>query len=213
METIIRGLKGDRIFFTSDTHFNHSSIIRHCNRPFANIEQMNEALIENWNRVVGKNDKVFHLGDFSFGGTAQWNKILDQLNGKIYLIIGNHDIKNMRNAVIGRFEQVAFQMYLEIEKQEIVLNHNPFLCYGGSYNNVWQLFGHVHTRENNTGLDAPRLSVLFPRQYDVGVDANNFTPISFKQVSDIIKQQILQSNEKIYNTDNREADASTGKSM
>ena len=133
METIIRGLKGDRIFFTSDTHFNHSSIIRHCNRPFANIEQMNEALIENWNRVVGKNDKVFHLGDFSFGGTAQWNKILDQLNGKIYLIIGNHDIKNMRNAVIGRFEQVAFQMYLEIEKQEIVLNHHPFLCYGGYY--------------------------------------------------------------------------------
>ena len=178
METIIRGLKGDRIFFTSDTHFNHSSIIRHCNRPFANIEQMNEALIENWNRVVGKNDKVFHLGDFSFGGTAQWNKILDQLNGKIYLII-----------------EVAFQMYLEIEKQEIVLNHHPFLCYGGSYNNVWQLFGHVHTRENNTGLDAPRLSVLFSRQYDVGVDANNFTPISFKQVSDIINQQILQSNE------------------
>lgn len=54
METIIRGLKGDRIFFTSDTHFNHSSIIRHCNRPFADVEQMNKVLIENWNSVIGR---------------------------------------------------------------------------------------------------------------------------------------------------------------
>ena len=57
---------GDKVFFTSDTHFYHANIINFCKRPFANVETMNEALIENWNAVVGANDIVFHLGDFCF---------------------------------------------------------------------------------------------------------------------------------------------------
>ncbi len=195
METIMRGLKPDGLFFTSDTHFNHANILDYCQRPFDNIEQMNEALINNWNRVVGKNDIVFHLGDFSFGGAAYWNNILDRLNGKIHLVVGNHDLRNMRPSIMSRFECVAMQMYIEVEEQPIYLNHNPFLCYGGSYDNVWQLFGHVHTRQNNTGQDAPRLNVLFPTQYDVGVDANNYTPVSFRQIKDIINKQIRKRNE------------------
>ena len=195
METIIRGLKPDGLFFTSDTHFNHINILDYCQRPFANIEEMNETLIGNWNRVVGKNDIVFHLGDFSFGGAAYWNNILDQLNGKIYLVLGNHDLRNIRPSVLSRFERVAMQMYIEVEEQPIYLNHNPFLCYGGSYDNFWQLFGHVHTRKNNTGQDAPRLKMLFPTQYDVGVDANNYTPVSFRQVKEIINQQIRERDE------------------
>lgn len=66
------------------------------------------------------------------------------------------------------------------------------LCYGGSYNGTWQLFGHVHTSRNNTGKDAPRLSMLLPTQYDVGVDNNDFTPVSFAQVKAIIEKQIEQ---------------------
>lgn len=83
---------GDKVFFTSDTHFKHANIIKFCERPFGSIEEMNEALIANWNRVVGKDDFVFHLGDFCFGGSEAWNSILDRLNGKIYLVLGNHDI-------------------------------------------------------------------------------------------------------------------------
>ena len=63
----------------------------------------------------------------------------------------------------------------------------------GSYNGTWQLFGHVHTSRNNTGKDAPRLSMLLPTQYDVGVDNNDFTPVSFVQVKAIIEKQIEQS--------------------
>lgn len=62
----------EHTFFTSDTHFNHANIIRFCNRPFKDVEQMNETLIANWNRVVGTNDIVFHLGDFCLGGAAEY---------------------------------------------------------------------------------------------------------------------------------------------
>ena len=185
---------GDKVFFTSDTHFYHANIINFCKRPFANVETMNEALIENWNEVVGANDIVFHLGDFCFGGSAEWTNILNRLNGKIYLIIGNHDLKNLRKGYYKRFEEVVMQMHIEVDKQRIYLNHCPFLCYAGAYDGVWQLFGHVHTCENNIGKDAPRLNMIFPTQYDVGVDNNNFTPVSFDQVKQIIEKQIEQFN-------------------
>lgn len=79
----------DHTFFTSDTHFGHANIIRFCNRPFRNVEEMNEALIENWNLVVSEDDTVFHLGDFAFGGSNVWKSIIPRLNGHINLIIGN----------------------------------------------------------------------------------------------------------------------------
>ena len=183
---------GDKVFFTSDTHFYHSNIINFCGRPFKNVEVMNETLIANWNSVVGPGNIVFHLGDFCLGGSAEWTNILNRLNGKIYLIVGNHDIKNLRQGYYSRFEHIAMQMHIEVGRQKIYLNHCPFLCYGGAYRNTWQLFGHVHTSKQNTGIDAPRLHMLFPTQYDVGVDNNNFTPVSFEQVKRIIERQVEQ---------------------
>ena len=106
---------------------------------------MNETIISNWNRVVGPEDIVFHLGDFCLGGSAEWVNVLNRLNGKIYLISGNHDIKNLRQNYTKYFELIVMQMYIEVDKQKIYLNHCPFLCYGGSYNGTWRLFGHVHT--------------------------------------------------------------------
>ena len=82
----------EKTFFTSDTHFGHANIIRLCNRPFKDVEEMNEKLIENWNKVVPEDGTVFHLGDFAFGGSALWNSVIPRLNGQIYLIIGNHEI-------------------------------------------------------------------------------------------------------------------------
>ena len=157
---------GSKVFFTSDTHFYHGNIIRFCNRPFKDVEMMNETIISNWNNTVGQDD------------------------GKIYLIMGNHDLKNIRQGYINRFEHVVMQMHIEVGKQRIYLNHYPFLCFDGGYKDVWQLFGHVHTRKNNTGIDAARLQYLYPTQYDVGVDNNNFTPVSFEQVKKIVNKQI-----------------------
>lgn len=179
----------EHTFFTSDTHFGHANIIRFCNRPFKNVEEMDEVLIENWNQVVSDDDTVFHLGDFAFGGSNVWKSIIPRLNGHINLIIGNHDRKNLRQGYMSSFGMVVPQLQIEIEGNPIYLNHYPFLCYGGSYRGVWQLFGHVHSGPNAEGLDISRLNTLFPTQYDVGVDNNDYAPISYKEVKAKIEYQ------------------------
>ena len=91
------------------------------------------------------------------------------------------------------FDMIVPQLQIEIENNSIYLNHYPFLCYGGSYRGVWQLFGHVHSGPQADGLDISRLGVLLPTQYDVGVDNNNFTPISYKEVKEKIEYQKNES--------------------
>lgn len=89
---MITRFSGDGLFFTSDTHFGHKHILEFCKRPFSSIEEHDEQLIANWNSVVGVDDTIFHLGDFAFGGYPFWKKIVEQLNGHIILVIGNHKI-------------------------------------------------------------------------------------------------------------------------
>ena len=184
----------EQVWFISDTHFGHENIIRFCNRPFQNAEEMNAELIRRWRETVPEDGIVFHLGDFAHGSSRLWNDILCALTGRKYLILGNHDIKNIRQGFMSRFELVTQQMTIRVGGQAIVLNHNPFLCYGGSYRDVWQLFGHVHSGPaSNTGLDHPRLKMLFPLQYDVGVDNNDFRPVSFSEVKAKIEAQVSEA--------------------
>ena len=201
METV-QPLKLDstkqNIWFTSDLHFNHANIIKFCNRPWKTTEEMDEALISNWNSVVKPNDLIFDLGDFAFADRDKWIELLKQLNGKHYLILGNHDITRWPgNKVLPLFERVEHQLTLKIDGRKVYLNHYPFLCYGGTYRDststVYQLFGHIHSGPNCSGLDSDRLINLFPYQYDVGVDNNNYTPISWEQVKDKINNQIINA--------------------
>ena len=195
---------GEKIYFTSDGHANHENIIKFCKRPFENIQEMNQELIRKWNEKVPKDGIVFHLGDFSWGGYNAWKDFREQLNGDIILIKGNHDIKNLTPQAVGLFKHVTQQMFIEIEGRKVYLNHVPFLCYGGTYRDqkglVYQLFGHVHLsniKERNTGRDCERCyQMLFPTQYDVGVDFNDFTPISWYEVNKRISEQI-ETNQNI----------------
>ena len=100
-------------------------------------------------------------------------------------------MKQIKQGVMGRFEHVTQQMTIRVGGQTIVLNHNPFLTFGGAYRNVWQLFGHVHSGPlSKQGKDIGRLAYLLPRQYDVGVDNNDFRPVSFIEVRAKIEEQI-----------------------
>ena len=192
------------LFFTSDTHFNHQRIISFCDRPFENVEQMNEALIYNWNNTVGAKDIVFHCGDFVFGGSEAWHKILSRLNGKIYLILGNHEIKNFRQGYANRFEDVSEQITVDIGKKRLILTHYPLLCYHGTWNteqNHWNIHGHIHIckkKEANIGRDFERMSMAFPTQYDVGVDLNDYTPISFDKLKSKIQYQIDNNTNELH---------------
>ena len=192
---------GSKVFFTSDTHWGHTNILEFCNRPYKNVEEMNHCLIDNWNKKVPADGLVFHLGDFAWGGYPFWKNIRDQLNGKIILIKGNHDEKNLTTTGAQElFEHIAYQMKIRVEGRAIYLNHNPFLCYGGTYRDpkglVYQAFGHVHSGPGAKGLDVERLGVLFPTQYDVGVDNNNYEPISWAEFNEKIGKQLLKSKFK-----------------
>lgn len=201
----IHAFNPENLFFTSDTHFSHENIIRFCGRPFSSVEEMNEEMIRRWNEKVPEDGVVFHLGDFAFGNTKAWTGPLDRLHGKIHLILGNHDIRGIRQSFRDRFESIYMQRLVMIDDRRIYLNHYPFLCYAGTYRSeedaVWQLFGHVHTRPADAnieiaGRDDKRMFMLFPHQYDVGVDLNDFTPLSYYEVKEKIEEQVRQHKDK-----------------
>ena len=193
---MITKFSGEGLWFTSDTHFNHANILKFTNRPFENIAEHDEALIKNWNDRVGNDDTVFHLGDFCFGSPQKIMEIREKLNGNIILIRGNHDDKNLQRSLWSLFEDVVYQARILVDDRTVYLNHFPFLCfahgsfdlYGDGYS--INLFGHVHSGPNCTTDDNSRLSILYPTQYDVGVDNNNYAPISWNEVKSIIESQI-----------------------
>lgn len=178
----------DKVFFTSDTHFGDEKVLRLCSRPFQNIEEMDDELIRRWNETVPEDGIVFHLGDFGFCNYMRGLELLRKLNGKKYLVLGNHDQQTLCRGHAAMFEGVSQQMNINIDGQRIFLNHCPLLCFPDETRTVWQLFGHVHSGPlNNSGYDLPRLQYLLPRQYDVGVDNNDFRPVSFEKIREIIK--------------------------
>lgn len=198
---------GSKLFLTSDTHFNHEAIIKFCDRPFENVEEMNQKLIENWNKKVPQDGLVFHLGDFAWGGGYEaWKKIREQLNGDIILIKGNHEMKNLSSTAEQElFKFSAWQMIIEVEGRKVLLNHYPFLCYAGVYRDpkglVYNAYGHVHSGPNKKGQDIPRLINCLPTQYDVGVDNNNYEPISWYELNEKIQKQLLKSKFNVKNKD------------
>jgi len=144
----------------SDTHFYHENIIKYCNRPFSTVTEMNFAMIENWNNVVDKDDIVYHLGDFALGRSYDYvkraNAVLDLLNGKKYLIKGNHD----RKVAQLNFEDVFNGLVLD----DCLLSHIP------KETELINIHGHVHDK-------MPFHYMV--NKYNVSVDVIGFTPINF----------------------------------
>lgn len=185
-------LNPNKVWFTSDTHFYHQGIIKFCDRPFESVEHMNQTLINNWNNTIPSDGIVFHLGDFSWSHRIK--DLMYELNGNIILVKGNHDEQNLRKGMYKYFAEMYDQLQIQIGNTIIYLNHYPFLTYAGVYkekNPVIQCFGHIHmSKYKNTGTDAYRYEFLLPSQYDVGVDLNDFTPISFNELKRRVDFQI-----------------------
>ena len=149
-------------FFTGCTHFGHDAIIRLCNRPFSSVEEMDEVLIENWNKTVKKTDLVYHHGDFAYKNRQDSNEILKKLNGKIMLIRGNHD------PVLWGPPTIEYK----VNKKLIVMFHYPIEEWNGYYHG--SLHTHCHTHK-------PEL-VSARRRFNVGVDACGYKPISLDEL-------------------------------
>lgn len=171
-------------FFTSDLHLGHVAVLRMCNRPFANVDQMNKTIIDNINAVVSphNNDELYIIGDISHHISAEeamhW---LNQIKCRnIYLIKGNHD----KTYPEGYFKGIYNLAEVTDQGYNFVLCHYPMMSWRHSRRKSFiHLHGHIHSdpsynQENwNKGI----------QRFDVGVDANNFVPISSKQIIEFFK--------------------------
>lgn len=171
------------IFFTSDLHLGHEAIIKICKRPFRDVDEMNIALIENINKKVLANDILYILGDCSFRiSSEETANLLRKINCKnLYLIKGNHD-KDLSK--YGVFNEIADYKELKIEKRKLILFHYPISDWRGMYHNSIHLHGHIHTIGNGYNLDNISNG---RKQYDVGVDANCFRPVSIDEIFEKMK--------------------------
>lgn len=135
----------DKVFITSDTHFSHKNILVYEAeyRPFKDRVDMDEQLIARWNSVVGKDDVVFHLGDFAFASANKIRKYVERLNGRIYLLLGNHDRESNFDWNSLGFARVLTDPFLFDGKY--IMSHEPLAeIPDGKVN----LFGHVHGHES-----------------------------------------------------------------
>lgn len=129
-------------FVTADSHFNHLSILRHCERPFLSIEDHDEALIASWNEVVSKKSTTIIIGDFAWKNADRY---LGRLNGKKILILGNHDHNNQE--VLRNFTKVENLWVNKQDGLQVTFCHYPMASWPGScYPNSWHLHGHCHGR-------------------------------------------------------------------
>ena len=196
--------KGQKLWFTSDTHYSHSNICRattkwmnanDVTRDFKSLEHMNSVIVDSINNLVGQDDILIHLGDWSFGGFEKIQEFRDRIICKnIHLILGNHDhhIYNNKDGVQKLFSSVRDYARLnirrpsllnkgEMDKYTFVLMHFPIASWHGMNDGDIHLHGHVH-------LPASR-RISAGKAMDVGVDGNDMLPISLDEVLSIMKDR------------------------
>ena len=195
-----------RLWFTSDTHFGHSNICRattkwtgadNVTRDFKSLDHMNDTLVNNINEVVGEDDILIHLGDWSFGGFENIELFRNRINCKnVHLVLGNHDghIERNRDNIQSVFSSVNHYVKLDVrrpsqkgkgqvDKFNFVLCHFPIASWDGLNDGVIHLHGHVHL--------PPHHRVGNGKSLDVGVDGNNLKPIDLDEVLRMMNKQLI----------------------
>ena len=176
------------IYFISDTHFGHRNIVRY--RPFNDIEEMDNTLINNWNSTVHENDEVYILGDFIYKSDKHCSYYLRQLAGKKHFIVGNHDNKWM--ACGGNLSDyfVSIDNLKEIQDDKgryLALCHYPLMEWRGSAyaihdkdkGNNFLIHGHLHHQKN---ISYEFIKNNIPCALNAGVDINGYKPVVFEDL-------------------------------
>jgi len=189
------------VFFVADHHFSHSNIIIYCDRPWLRpgdldenrrwiskdiaaerAEEMDEAMVENWNAKVSKGDTVYVVGDFMFAKeTSAVETMLERLHGQKHLVIGSHDRKTTLQA--KGWAHQAHKIKRRFENRLIVMNHNPEFSWDSKIHGAWMVHGHVHGNLQNSFefKDVPWEYLLI---CDVGVDCPHvsFAPMAYEEL-------------------------------
>lgn len=171
------------IYFTSDLHFCHNRDFLYGPRGFTNAQDMNKAIVNNWNKTVSTDDDVYVLGDLMLNDNVEGMRLLQMLNGKLHIVLGNHDTDERiklyqmaRNVV-----EVVHATPLKYEGYHFFLCHYPAITANFYDNNKTMkqrlicLYGHTHQKTNFFLPDNPFI-------YHVGVDSHNCTPVSIEQI-------------------------------
>ena len=177
------------VFFISDTHFGHANMLNFFNydgtrtRPFNSIEEVDELMIQNWNEMVKKGDKIYHLGDVAFG--QSFDKVMPRLNGKKCLIRGNHD-----RLQIGKyakyFKDVRGTCHID---GNYLLSHFP-IHPDSKGRFVRGLHGHIHNQLVMRSIyQSPIIHTIIGKEPDPWyrnccVEVNNYSPIPFELIKE-----------------------------
>lgn len=152
------------VFFIADTHFSDENIRKYEDRPFENVSEMNEKIIANWNDVVGDEDEVFFLGDVGE------NSYVKRLNGRKYLVKGNHD-----TLTDEEYRELGFDKVYDLPvvyNEFWILSHEPiYVNQNMPYANI---FGHVH--------NSPLYKTVSNRSFCVSVERIDYTPVCFENI-------------------------------
>lgn len=171
-----------KIYVTSDLHFGHKNIIKFENRPYKDVEEMTEGLINNWNSVVTANDLVYILGDFSFMGKRKTEEVLKRLRGKKILIKGNHDYYVKGDFDRSLFEEIVDYKEIKYNGKEIIMFHYPIAEWNGKLHGSIHLFGHIHSNTHEENCEVK------PNSFNVGVDMNGRKPVALDYILDLMQK-------------------------
>lgn len=178
----------EKIWFTSDNHFGHKSILKFAADTRMNItdaDVMNEKMIEIWNNTVGKNDRVYTLGDFSFMNTQKTEEVLKRLNGRKFLVKGNHD-HWINSHLTSYFEEIYDYKKITIGDKRVVLFHYPIFEWENMHHGSYHLYGHVHGNSTVPG-----------RAMDVGIDARPQKDMglwAWEEIDTILSQKEIRTH-------------------
>lgn len=160
------------IHLISDLHFGHSNIIKYCRRPFRNSDHMDIQLIKNWNRVVGRNDLVYYLGDFAM---RYPKKYLKKLNGTVFFILGNHDKSLIRSGI----HPIMQRQIISYRGENILLVHDPRQANNNhSEWQGWVIHGHTH---NNEMEEYPMINHS-KKTINVSCELHAYTPVKLSKL-------------------------------
>ena len=160
-----------KTFVIADPHFGHENIIQYCNRPFESVSEMDNAIIDNWNKTVSNDDLIWVLGDFALASRDYTKSIIKSLRGRKRLILGNHDRYSQEWYREAGFEFVS--PYPVLIENFIILSHAPleFLNKNCPFFNI---YGHVH--------NDPRYLDLTKSGACVSVDRTEYKPIELEEL-------------------------------
>lgn len=189
-----------KIFYTSDLHLGHANVIKYDGRPFESVDEMDEALIDNWNSVVGRCDTVYVLGDLVWGSTDRWREYIPKLNGYKYLIKGNHDLKEFPTDVRRMFYGIYDYKEITDEGRRVIMSHYCMPFYRADYNpNIYHLYGHMHNTDEEAMLleikkwiqnNDPRDDVKSKCQfYNAWCGYYDYRPVTLDQILDKWKDE------------------------